>query len=58
MTDVTVRRSVITDAYNGSGAYINGVDGITFEDNVFDHNGWNEMVDIPSERIGHNLYFA
>jgi hypothetical protein len=50
MTDVHVRRSVFADAYNGSGAYINGVDGIAFQENVFDHNGWNEMVDIPSQR--------
>jgi hypothetical protein len=58
MSDVTVRRSVFADAYNGSGAYINGVDNIAFQENVFDHNGWNERVDIPSQRIDHNLYFS
>jgi hypothetical protein len=55
-TDVRIRRSVITDAYNGSGVYAGGVDGLTVEGNVFDHNGWNEIVDIPEQRIDHNLY--
>ncbi len=57
-TDVRIRRSIVTDAYNGSGVYINGVDGITIEGSIFDHNGWNEIVEIPSQRIDHNVYFS
>jgi hypothetical protein len=56
--NVRIRRSVVTDAYNGSGIYINGVDGITIESSVFDHNGWNEIVDIPEQRTDHNIYFS
>jgi hypothetical protein len=55
-TDVRIRRSIITDAYNGSGAYPSGIDGLLVEGNLFDHNGWNEIVDIPEQRTGHNLY--
>ena len=56
--NVRIRRSIVTDAYNGSGIYINGVDGITIEGSVFDHNGWNEIVDIPDQRTDHNIYFS
>ncbi|HEV2295829.1 MAG TPA: right-handed parallel beta-helix repeat-containing protein [Tepidisphaeraceae bacterium] len=55
-SNVRIRRSIITDAYNGSGVYAGGVDGLLVEGNVFDHNGWNEIVDIPEQRIDHNLY--
>ena len=47
-SNVKLRRNVITDAYSigghASGMYVQGVNGLTLEENVFDHNGWNEKV--------------
>jgi len=63
VSDVAVRRSVIVDA-NGSsgrpqGSYVNGVDGILFEENLFDHNGWVEEVSgRPATIFNHNLYMS
>jgi hypothetical protein len=62
--DFSVRRSVIVDAYSvhdsgdhPQGLYAYGVDGLLIEENVFDHNGWNE--DVPNagaDIFSHNLY--
>jgi hypothetical protein len=62
--NLRLRRSVIVDAYSihGSGNHPQGlyayaVDGLTIEDNVFDHNGWNESVpDAGADVYSHNLY--
>ncbi|QOV90053.1 right-handed parallel beta-helix repeat-containing protein [Humisphaera borealis] len=45
VTNITVRRSIITDAFsrssrNSQGLFAEGVAGLTLEENVFDHNGW------------------
>ena len=47
--NVKIRRSIITDSYsnNGghsSGIYAHGVNGLTLEENVWHHNGWNSQV--------------
>jgi hypothetical protein len=61
-TNVTIRRSIITDAYNidplhSEGIYAELVDGLLIEQNVFDHNGWN--ADVPKglkTTFNHNMY--
>jgi len=62
-SDFRLRRSVIVDAYathaNGhsQGLYAYAVDGLLIEDNVFDHNGWNESVaEAGPDIFNHNLY--
>ena len=44
VSDVSIRRSVVIDAYATSGTpqglYADGVHGLTLDGNVFDHNGW------------------
>jgi hypothetical protein len=64
INDITIRRSVVTDANSepggghSSGLYIYGVDGFTLEDNVVDHNGWLSDK-IPSAKqtvFNHNAY--
>ncbi|MDB5294324.1 MAG: hypothetical protein JWO31_307, partial [Phycisphaerales bacterium] len=44
VSNITLRRDVITDAYsrggNSEGLFAEGVTGLTLEENVFDHNGW------------------
>ncbi len=62
--NLTVRRSVVVDAYSihdtgdhPQGLYAYGVDGLLIEENVFDHNGWNEDVaNAGADIYSHNLY--
>jgi hypothetical protein len=63
ISDVTLRRNVIHHAYSdptgghSQGMYSYGVDGLTLEENVFDHNGWNELVPSAKATIfNHNVY--
>src|SRR5687768_8358796 len=50
VSNVTIRRCLIVDAWSASGAfsgqglYASGCDGLLIEDNVFDHNGWKERI--------------
>jgi hypothetical protein len=64
-SDIRLRRSVIVDAYTDhaltsehpQGLYVFGVDGLLIEENVFDHNGWNEGVPgAGADMYSHNLY--
>lgn len=61
--DFRLRRCVIVDAFNagsapsGHGLYVSNSDGILLEENVFDHNGWNESVPGAKPTIfRHNVY--
>jgi hypothetical protein len=61
LTNFTLRRSVITDAYatsaHAQGLYMWNVRNWTVEDNVFDHNGWNTQVAGADPTIyNHNMY--
>jgi hypothetical protein len=65
VTNVTVRRCQVLDAYStggafsGQGLYANHCDGVLIEENVFDHNGWNELVPGAAANIyRHNLYLS
>ena len=41
------------------GMYISGVEGILVEENLFDHNGWNEQVDSAGATMyNHNIYMS
>lgn len=63
-SDFRLRRSVIVDAFviheiggPSQGLYANAVDGLLIEENVFDHNGWNEQVPGAGADIySHDLY--
>lgn len=61
--DITLRRSVIVDAFATHGAghpeglYASQVDGLTIEENLFDHNGWSEThPNAGPDIFSHNLY--
>jgi len=72
--DIRIRRNVIVDSYgrflvdaNGnriyrnlsSGIYMEMLDKVLVEDNIFDHNGWNESSKIPyalGNIYNHNAY--
>ena len=57
--NVKFRRSEILDSYmpgaKAVGFYSSMTDGMLLEDNIFDHNGWNEKL-APSG-TSHNIYF-
>lgn len=65
MANVRLRRSVIVDAYSTNsdahGVYVEGVQGLVIEENVFDHNGWNSHPNLAGMGAGpkidsHNVY--
>ena len=63
------RRNIIFNSWAGEsyyihelrtrvqGMYIDGVEGIVIEENLFDHNGWNEQIDSAGPNMfNHNIY--
>lgn len=59
--DFKLRRSIIVDNYNTSGnaegLFIKGVTGVLVEENLFDHNGWNDNISGAEATIfNHNVY--
>ncbi|MFC2124335.1 right-handed parallel beta-helix repeat-containing protein [Bacteroidota bacterium] len=65
------RRNIIIHAWAGEsyyihelrtriqGLYLTGVDGILVEENLFDHNGWDEQIDgAGSTMYNHNIYMS
>jgi hypothetical protein len=65
--DFRLHRSIILDTWTPnssttnsdrpSGIFASGVDGLVIEDNVFDHNGWNEEVSgAGANMYNHNMY--
>jgi hypothetical protein len=58
-----MRRSIVIDNYqrdadgHSQGVYASGADGILFEENVFDHNGWNpDVAGGEATMFNHNFY--
>jgi hypothetical protein len=63
VTDFTIRRSTIINAYHDTSAHAQGMyvsgscSNITIEENTFDHNGWKENVSGMSKTVfNHNMY--
>jgi hypothetical protein len=63
VTDVQIRRNVIVDAYSdvdvshSQGIYSTGTVRLLIEDNIFDHNGWNEKIPGAVPTIfNHSMY--
>ncbi|MCH7536193.1 MAG: right-handed parallel beta-helix repeat-containing protein, partial [Bacteroidetes bacterium] len=59
--NIAIRRNIIADDYStvshSQGLFMKSVDGILIEENVFDHNGWNEDVPGAGKTIfNHNIY--
>jgi len=48
LNNVTFRRDVIANAYStvggSQGIFTSGINGLVFEENIFDHNGWNASI--------------
>ena len=59
---VTLYRNIVTDAWSATshsqGLYVSGVGNLVVEQNVFDHNGWNESIPGAEATIfNRNVYF-
>ncbi len=64
ISDIVIKKSIITDSYksptagHSQGLFMANVNGVLIENNVFDHNGWNELIESAKEtQFNHNLYF-
>jgi hypothetical protein len=58
---IIYRRNVIhhnydTDGSHSQGMYCNAINNLIIEENVLDHNGWNETVGTAPDIFKHNLY--
>jgi chitodextrinase len=63
INDFRMRRSIVTDAWSTSGKaqgmYIDEVNGLLLEGNLFDHNGWNSDVSGAGANIySHGVYMS
>jgi hypothetical protein len=67
--NIQIRRSMILDKYSPgtsytknsrpSGIYTDYGEGLTVEDNLWDHNGWNaEVVGAGANMYNHNMYIS
>jgi hypothetical protein len=60
ITNVRIRRSQIVDSYskasNSEGLFAYGVNGLTLDGNVFDHNGWNPAAGAAQTMYNHDAY--
>ena len=61
--NVRIRRNVITDQYAASGAHSQGaflanITNLLVEDNLFDHNAWNDEAGIPAWIFNHHMYIV
>jgi len=65
------RRNIIVHSWAGEsyyihelrtriqGLYLSGVDGILIEENLFDHNGWDEQIEgAGATMYNHNIYMS
>lgn len=60
ISDIRLNGCIIVDAWSNSthsqGLYAEGLDGLTIENCVFDHNGFNEGRNAEPTIFNHNLY--
>lgn len=62
-TNFKARRNILVDAYTTSaahagGMFIRNVNGILFEENLIDHNGWSATISgATPTQYRHNVYF-
>jgi hypothetical protein len=59
--NIEFRRNLVADNYStdshSQGVYAHDVDGLLIEENIFDHNGWNETVaGAEATMFNHNTY--
>ncbi|KPA11186.1 hypothetical protein MHK_008608 [Candidatus Magnetomorum sp. HK-1] len=59
-SNVSLRRNMFLNNYadncHSAGGYFSRIDGLLFEENLFDYNGWNEDAGVGATMFSHNLY--
>ncbi|HEV2296611.1 MAG TPA: right-handed parallel beta-helix repeat-containing protein [Tepidisphaeraceae bacterium] len=63
ITNFTLRRSIVTDAWSidgkAQGMYVSKTNRVLLEENLFDHNGWNEDVSAAKANMySHGIYMS
>src|SRR5262245_8473099 len=54
---ILLRRNIIVDATEGMGLYNEANNNLVLEENLFDHNGWNETIPGTGPNVfNHNVY--
>jgi len=60
--NVRLRRNVVTDMYanqgHSQGFYLQGITNLLIEENIFDHNAWNDQAGVPADVFNHHLYIV
>jgi hypothetical protein len=61
ISNVTIRRSIVSNAWSGNGShsegvFLDGVNGITLQDDVFDHDGWEDALGGWATIFNHDVY--
>jgi hypothetical protein len=58
--DVRIRRNIIADTYANSGfcqgSYFKSIVNLVIEENVFDHNSWNDAAGVHANIFNHHIY--
>ena len=62
-SNVSIRRNVVVDAYatdeHSQGIYVNAVNNLLIQENLFDNNGWNATVPGAGATVfNHNMYLT
>lgn len=60
--NVRIRRNVISDMYanqgHAQGCYLQSITNLLIEENIFDHNAWNDQAGVPADVFNHHLYIV
>jgi len=60
--NVQLRRSAVTGAWSShghcQGCFFNEIDGLLLEENLLDHNGWNDATGDLATVFNHNVYIT
>ncbi|WGL15248.1 DUF5011 domain-containing protein [Microbulbifer bruguierae] len=61
VSGVEIRKNVIVDSFStdghSQGIYIQETEGVTIEENIFDHNGWHESLSgAQATKFNHSIY--
>jgi hypothetical protein len=61
--NIRIRRNIITDLYsviqsNPQAMFMDHVNNLLIEDNLFDHNAWNDQAGDPATIFDHHMYIV
>jgi hypothetical protein len=61
-SNMRIRRNVFTDQYSfaghSQGMFLSNQTGLIVEDNLFDHNAWNDAAGVPADVFNHHMYIC